>query len=63
MSIEKHITIDLADLGMLRLTCSACQASLPVPVASNYQPPARCPNSSCLATWFLPNTPATLAIQ
>ena len=63
MAIKKHITIDLAELGVLRITCSACQTSLPVPVAPNYQPPARCPNSSCLATWFLPNTPAALAIQ
>lgn len=63
MAINKHITIDLAELGVLRITCSACQTSVPVPVAPNYLPPARCPNSSCLATWFLPNTPAALAIQ
>ena len=63
MPLEKHLTIDVTDLGVLRLTCPTCQASVPVPVMLNYQPPVRCPNTECLSTWFFSNAPGTLACQ
>jgi len=44
MSVTKQITIDVADLNVLRITCAACQASFVVPLTPDYQLPQRCPN-------------------
>jgi hypothetical protein len=60
MSVTKHITIDVADLNVLRITCAACQASFVVPLTPDYQPQQRCPNPGCLATWFVPKSPSAL---
>ena len=63
MSVTKHITIDVADLNVRRITCAACQASFVVPLTPDYQPPQRCPNPGCLATWFVPKSPSALTIE
>jgi hypothetical protein len=63
MPREKHITIDLTNLSVLRIVCATCQAAETVPVIPKYQPPARCPNHGCTATWFVPKTPAARALQ
>jgi len=61
MPREKHLTVDVINLGVLRIVCLTCQAAETVPVIPHYRPPARCPNHSCAATWFVPKTPATRA--
>jgi hypothetical protein len=63
MPLEKHLTIDITNLGVLRIACLACKASLTVPVTPNYQPPERCPNPRCTATWFFQNSPEILAFE
>jgi len=63
MSVTKQITIDVADLNVLRITCAACQASFVVPLTPDYQLPQRCPNPGCLSTWFVPKSPSALTIE
>jgi len=63
MPREKHITIDLTNLSVLRIVCATCQAAETVPVIPKYQPPARCPNHGCTVTWFVPKTSAARALQ
>jgi len=63
MPREKHLTVDVINLGVLWIVCSTSQAAETVPVIPHYRPLARCPNHSCAATWFVPKTPATRVLQ
>ena len=63
MSVTKHITIDVADFNVLRITCAACQTSFVIPIIPDYQPPQRCPNPGCLAALFVPKSPSALTID
>jgi hypothetical protein len=63
MPRKKHLTVDVINLGVLWIVCSTRQAAETVPVIPHYRPPARCPNHSCAATWFVQKTLATRVLQ
>jgi hypothetical protein len=61
MPLEKHFTLDVTSLDTVQIVCTACHASITVPVTQNYNPPEYCPG--CRATWFLSGGPARLSFD
>ncbi|ALA58665.1 hypothetical protein [Nitrospira moscoviensis] len=59
---ETLLNLDLADVGTIRMVCTACRASAELPVAPlEGDLPERC--FHCRAEWFLPGSPPAVALQ
>jgi hypothetical protein len=59
---ERLLSIDLADLGAIKIVCVDCHASAEFPLAHlQADPPERC--FHCRGEWFIPNSPQATALQ